>query len=119
MADQGDGQKQAAILIADVAGYSALAEAREAETIAAVRDLGSRIIAPAAREHEGRVVKTVGDGFLLEFPSAVPAVKAAMAISSKAAAFRNADVRYFDGAGHWLHHDRFEMFLAAAREFVR
>ncbi|UWQ38617.1 tetratricopeptide repeat protein [Leisingera aquaemixtae] len=89
MADQGDGQKQAAILIADVAGYSALAEAREAETIAAVRDLGSRIIAPAAREHEGRVVKTVGDGFLLEFPSAVPAVKAAMAISSKAAAFRN------------------------------
>ncbi|CUI01841.1 adenylate/guanylate cyclase domain-containing protein [Leisingera aquaemixtae] len=89
MADQGDGQKQAAILIADVAGYSALAEARESETIAAVRDLGSRIIAPAAREHEGRVVKTVGDGFLLEFPSAVPAVKAAMAISSKAAACRN------------------------------
>lgn len=37
----------------------------------------------------------------------------------RAAAFRNADVRYFDGAGHWLHHDRFEMFLAAAREFVR
>lgn len=89
MADQGDGQKQAAILIADVAGYSALAEARESETIAAVRDLGSRIIAPAAQAHEGRVVKTVGDGFLLEFPSSVPAVKAAMAISSKAAACRN------------------------------
>ena len=89
MADQGDRQRQAAVLIADVAGYSALVEAQEAETIAAVRDLGNRIIAPAAGEHGGRVVKTVGDGFLMEFRSAVPAVKAAMAISGKAAASRN------------------------------
>lgn len=37
----------------------------------------------------------------------------------RASAFHNAEVRYFDGAGHWLHHDRFEMFLAAIREFIR
>ncbi|MFY0309469.1 tetratricopeptide repeat protein [Leisingera sp. D0M16] len=89
MADQGDRQRQAAILIADVAGYSALVEARESETIAAVRDLGNRIIAPVAQEHGGRLVKTVGDGFLLEFPASARAVKAAMAIAGNAAAFRN------------------------------
>ncbi len=37
----------------------------------------------------------------------------------RASAFRNAEVRYFEKAGHWLHHDRFEMFLAAVREFIR
>ena len=89
MADQRDRQRQAAILIADVAGYSALAEARESETIAAVRDLGNRIIAPVAQEHEGWLVKTVGDGFLLEFGTAVRAVKAALAIAAKAADWRN------------------------------
>ena len=37
----------------------------------------------------------------------------------RAAAFRNARVKYFDGAGHWLHHDRFDAFLAETREFIR
>jgi len=37
----------------------------------------------------------------------------------RASAFRNAEVLYFDKAGHWLHHDRFEMFLAAIRAFIR
>lgn len=86
MADQGDRQRQAAILIADVAGYSALVEAGEAETVAAVRYLADHIIAPVAHQHAGQLVKSVGDGFMLEFPNAVQAVKAALSISGKTAA---------------------------------
>ena len=86
MADQGDRQRQAAILIADVAGFSALVEAGEPEAVAAIRNLADNIIAPAAQRYSGQLVKTQGDGFLLAFPGAVQAVKAALLISRKTAA---------------------------------
>lgn len=83
MADQGDRQRQAAILIADVAGFSAMVETGEREAVAAVRKLADQIIVPAARQYSGQLVKTLGDGFLLEFPSSLQAVKAALLISRK------------------------------------
>ncbi|NVK12920.1 MAG: tetratricopeptide repeat protein [Rhodobacteraceae bacterium] len=83
MADQGDRQRQAAILIADVAGFSAMVETGETEAVAAVRKLADEIIVPAARQYSGQLVKTLGDGFLLEFPSSLQAVKAALLISRK------------------------------------
>ncbi|MEW2913812.1 adenylate/guanylate cyclase domain-containing protein [Leisingera sp. JC11] len=86
MADQGDRQRQAAILIADVAGFSALVETGETEAVAAVRNLADQIIAPAAQLYSGELVKTLGDGFLLEFPTSLQAVKAALLISKKTAA---------------------------------
>ncbi|MBY6055609.1 adenylate/guanylate cyclase domain-containing protein [Leisingera daeponensis] len=85
MADQGDRQRQAAVLIADVAGFSAIVETGEAEAVAAVRNLADQIIVPAAQQYAGQLVKTLGDGFLLEFPTAVQAVKAALLISKKTA----------------------------------
>ncbi|WP_254695014.1 adenylate/guanylate cyclase domain-containing protein [Leisingera sp. NJS201] len=86
MADQGDRQRQAAVLIADVAGFSALVETGEAEAVAAVRTLADDIVVPAAQQYSGRLVKSQGDGFLLEFQTSVQAVKAALLIAKRTAA---------------------------------
>ncbi|MGH1575110.1 tetratricopeptide repeat protein [Methylobacterium sp. P31] len=68
----------AAILIADIVGYSRLMGADEEGTLQRFRSLRSRLINPAIRRHEGRVVKSTGDGVLAEFASAVEAVRCAL-----------------------------------------
>jgi adenylate cyclase len=70
-------RRLAAILAADVVGYSRLMSADEAGTLAAVKACLDGVIAPAVAGHEGRVVKLMGDGLLAEFASAVEAVAAA------------------------------------------
>src|SRR6476660_2994664 len=75
----------AAILAADVAGYSRLMGADEVGTLAALRTLRREIVNPAITEHNGRIVKTTGDGMLVEFASAVDAVSCAMAVQEKMA----------------------------------
>ena len=75
----------AAILAADVAGYSRLMGADEVGTLAALRTLRREIVNPAITEHNGRIVKTTGDGMLVEFASAVDAVSCAMAVQSEIA----------------------------------
>jgi len=73
-------RRLAAILAADVAGFSRLMNADEAATLAALnRCLGS-VVNPVIAQHDGRVFKRMGDGFLSEFPSAVQAVECAAAI---------------------------------------
>ncbi|TNF64385.1 MAG: tetratricopeptide repeat protein [Rhodobacteraceae bacterium] len=69
-----------AILVADVAGFSRLMAQDEARTLAALRRLRSEVLEPSLRAHGGRLIKTMGDGFLAEFPSAVGAVSCALAI---------------------------------------
>ena len=64
-------RKLAAILAADVAGYSRLAGADEERTLARLRGLWSDLIDPAVAAHHGRVVKRMGDGVLIEFRSVV------------------------------------------------
>jgi TolB-like protein/class 3 adenylate cyclase/Flp pilus assembly protein TadD len=83
-------RRLAAILAADVVGYSRLMGEDEAGTAQAVRE-HREAAAPIVRSHGGRIVKTMGDGVLLEFPSVVAAVECAIAIQ-KLMGERNASV---------------------------
>lgn len=83
-------RRLAAIMLMDVAGYSRLVSEDETATLAALRGHLRDLIKPAIAEHDGRVVKTTGDGLLAEFASAVKAVTCALEIQEKMAA-RNAD----------------------------
>lgn len=73
-------RRLAAIVAADVVGYSAMMSADEHRTIAAVQTLQRDTIEPLTTRHGGRIVKTMGDGFLIEFASIVAAVQAAVSI---------------------------------------
>jgi TolB-like protein/class 3 adenylate cyclase len=78
-------RRLAAILAADVAGYSRLMGADEVGTLAALKALRREVVDPAIAEHNGRIVKTTGDGMLVEFASAVDAVNCAVAVQGKMA----------------------------------
>jgi adenylate cyclase len=71
-------RRLAAIMAADVVGYSALIRADEEGTIAALKALRADLIDPKIAEHNGRIVKLMGDGMLAEIGSAVDAVRAAV-----------------------------------------
>ena len=71
-------RKLAAILVADVVGYSRLASADEERTLARLRALLGDLIEPAIAVHRGRIVKRTGDGFIAEFRSVVDAVRSAI-----------------------------------------
>ena len=75
-------RKLAAILVADVVGYSRLASADEDRTLARLRGLRSDLIDPAIAAHHGRSVKRTGDGGLIEFRSVVDAVRCAIEVQS-------------------------------------
>jgi len=73
-------RRLAAIVVADVAGFSTLMGKDDGGTVARMRSLRSEIIEPRVTQHRGRVVKTTGDGFLFEFGSPVDAVECSAAI---------------------------------------
>ena len=75
-------RKLAAILVADVVGYSRLAGADEEGTLARLRALRSDLIDPAIAAHHGRLVKRTGDGSLIEFRSVVDAVRCAIEVQN-------------------------------------
>jgi adenylate cyclase len=89
MADARVERRLAAILAADVAGYSRLMGVDEEGTLAALKTLRRELIDPRIAEHHGRIVKTTGDGALVEFASEVDAVRCAIEIQ-RAMAERNA-----------------------------
>src|SRR6201993_3195191 len=70
-------RRLAAILAADVAGYSRLIGADEEGTLNRLRSIRSGLIDPKIAEHRGRIVKTTGDGLLVEFASVVDALRCA------------------------------------------
>jgi class 3 adenylate cyclase/pimeloyl-ACP methyl ester carboxylesterase len=78
-------RRLAAILAADVVGYSRLMEEDEAGTLAALQSLQSALIEPVIARHGGRVVKLMGDGVLAEFPSIIEAVQSAVDIQRESA----------------------------------
>jgi adenylate cyclase len=80
-----------AILAADVAGYSRLMGADEEGTLAALKAIRRELGDPKIAEHRGRIVKTTGDGLLVEFPSVVNAVCCAVDVQTGMAE-RNAAV---------------------------
>ena len=84
-------RRLAAILAADVAGYSRLMGADEEGTLARLKALRRELADPQIKEHRGRIVKTTGDGLLLEFASVVDAVRCAVEVQREMAV-RNADV---------------------------
>jgi adenylate cyclase len=84
-------RRLAAILAADIAGYSRLMEADEEGTLAALRAIRRELGDPKIAEHRGRIVKTTGDGLLVEFASVVDAVRYAVEMQ-RAMAERNADI---------------------------
>ncbi len=91
MTEEGATRRLAAILAADVAGYTRLMESDEDATLAAWWAARKDVIDPAVAEHGGRIVKHTGDGFLAEFATATAAVRCAVAMQ-KTLAERNADV---------------------------
>ncbi len=84
-------RKLTAILAADVVGYSRLMGEDEAGTLVALKAYRNETIDPRIAEHSGRIVKLMGDGALVEFPSVVEAVLCAVEIQ-EALAERNAGV---------------------------
>jgi len=84
-------QRLAAVLAADMAGYSRLMEADEAGTLARLRTHRIELIDPAIAKNKGRLIKTTGDGLLVEFQSVTDAVKCAVEIQQRMKR-RNSDV---------------------------
>ena len=86
-----ESRKLAAILVADVVGYSRLAAADEERTLARLRGLRTDLIDPAIAAHRGRIVKRTGDGSIIEFRSVVDAVRCTVEVQT-AMIERNAGV---------------------------
>src|SRR5215469_15954744 len=84
-------RKLAAILAADIAGYSKLMGADEAGTVARLKQYRRELIDPKNKQYRGRVVKTTGDGILIEFPSVVDAISCSLELQ-QGMRERNADV---------------------------
>jgi adenylate cyclase len=76
-------RRLAAILAADVVGFSAMMEKDEEGTALRIRTLRREVVEPTLSAHQGRLVKATGDGFLAEFASPVEAVRCALSIQSR------------------------------------
>src|SRR6516165_8179447 len=76
-------RRLAAILAADVVGYSRLIGADEAGTLSRLRTLRGEVVDPLVSENGGRVFKTTGDGMLAEFPSTVQALRCAIGVQER------------------------------------
>ncbi|UWU29173.1 adenylate/guanylate cyclase domain-containing protein [Rhizobium sp. WSM1274] len=83
MAEKPIHRRLAAILVADVVGYSRMMEADEVGTFEALKERRRHVLEPVVSAHGGRIVKLMGDGVLLEFPSAINAVEAALQLQLK------------------------------------
>ena len=81
----GETRKLAAILTADVVGYSRLAGADEERVLARLRTLQSDFLDPTIARHRGRMVKRTGDGFIVEYRSIVDAVPCAIELQDSMA----------------------------------
>src|SRR5438132_340564 len=75
-------RRLAAILAADVAGYSRLIGSDEEGTLNRLRSIRAEVIDPKISEHHGRIVKTTGDGLLVEFSSVIDALRCASEIQN-------------------------------------
>jgi adenylate cyclase len=80
MSEQAPQRRLAAILAADVVGYSRMMQVDEAGTLAALKSRRTEILQPLVSKHHGRIIKVMGDGVLIEFASAVEAVSCAVAL---------------------------------------
>jgi adenylate cyclase len=93
MAEQRTQRRLAAILAADIAGYSRLIGADEVGTLARLRRIWSERFDPTVASHGGRIVKKMGDGALVEFASVIDAVECAIGLQKTMAEYNAAEAR--------------------------
>jgi adenylate cyclase len=93
MTEHRTSRRLAAILAADVVGYSRLMEADEAGTLAALKRHRENVFEPAVAKHNGRIVKLIGDGALTEFGSVIDAVNCAVEVQSSVPAEQDEKTR--------------------------
>jgi adenylate cyclase len=74
-------RRLAAVLAADVVGFSSMMERNEEGTLARLKALQRDLLEPRVSAHHGRLVKTTGDGFLVEFASPLEAVRCALGVA--------------------------------------
>ena len=82
MAEEQSARRLAAIMAADIVGYSRLMEANEERTLSALRQLRREFFDPTVARHRGRIFKTLGDGFLVEFASVLDAARCAIDVQA-------------------------------------
>jgi class 3 adenylate cyclase len=90
MAEERVQRRLAAILAADVVGYSRMMQADEAGTLVALKSRRTEILQPLVSKHHGRIIKVMGDGVLIEFASAVEGVSCAVELQEAMAAANDA-----------------------------
>ncbi len=98
-------RKLAAILAADVAGYSKLMGEDETSTLEALRELRNDLFQPTVSEHRGDIVKSMGDGWLVEFASVVDAVNCALQVQENLAGHEIIKLRIGIHIGDIVHED--------------
>src|SRR5262245_30581528 len=89
MADESVHRRLAAILAADVVGYSRLMERDDVGTLAALKARRREVVSPLVAEYRGRIIKVMGDGVLVEFATAVDAVACAIDMQKRFAEANN------------------------------
>ncbi len=97
--------KLAAVIVADVVGYSRLMGVDTAGTLTALRELRRDILAPLVAEHAGQVIKSMGDGWLIEFASVVKAATCAIRLQEALAGHRTIKLRIGLHLGDITHED--------------
>src|SRR5246127_3759663 len=93
MAEGRINRKLAAILAADVVGYSRLMASDEAGTLAALKRHRQMVFEPAVAAHQGRIVKLIGDGTIVEFASVVDAVNCALSVQRSVQSLQDETLR--------------------------
>ncbi len=96
-------RRLAAILVADVVGYSTMMGTDEARALASIRLLREELFEPEVARWRGVVVKRLGDGWLVEFPSVVDAVRCAVAVQNRMAEVQDVELRIGVHIGDIVH----------------
>ena len=91
MTDIQPNRRLAAIVMADVVGYSLLMNEDEIGTLKVIKDIQTDLINPLVNQHGGRIVNTMGDGFLIEFVSVVEATQCSIEIQKSILQFDDED----------------------------
>jgi class 3 adenylate cyclase len=105
MAEERAERRLAAILAADVVGYSRLMDAEETRTLAGLRALRQETLEPCVADHRGAVIKRMGDGWLIEFASVLDAVNCAVAVQQRLADHDFLKLRMGIHVGDIVHED--------------
>ena len=124
MAEERINRKLAAILAADVVGYSRLMAADEAGTLAALKQHRELVFDPAVGAHNGRIVKLIGDGTIVEFGSVVDAVNCALSVQHSIGALPDKALRQIEDRSanrhqSWRCYYRWRGHLWRWREYCR